>query len=166
MKKDIKKLFILNLPFLFVWYFGDKISWLFRMVEAENAGMKIYGCIVYFSSAFKNPLPSFHPIDLLSGMALAALLKLALHMKSKNAKKFRQGEEYGSARWGKPEDIKPYMDDNPEQNIILTQTEGLTLNSRPKIPKYARNKNVLVIGGSGSGKTRFFVEPSAPVRAA
>lgn len=100
MKKDIKKLFILNLPFLFVWYFGDKISWLFRMVEAENAGMKIYGCTMYFSSAFKNPLPSFRPIDLLSGVVLAVLLKLALHMKSKNAKNFRQGEEYGSARWG------------------------------------------------------------------
>ena len=160
MKKDIKKLLILNLPFVFVWYFADKISWLYRMVDAPNAGMKIYGCTMYFSSAFANPLPSFHPIDILVGVALTLVLKLALYMKSKNAKKFRQGEEYGSARWGKPEDIKPYMDDNPEQNIILTQTEGLTMNSRPKMPKYARNKNVLVIGGSGSGKTRFFVEPN------
>lgn len=160
MKKDIKKLLILNLPFVFVWYFADKISWLYRMVDAPNAGMKIYGCTMYLSSAFANPLPSFHPIDILVGVALALVLKLALYMKSKNAKKFRQGEEYGSARWGKPEDIKPYMDDNPEQNIILTQTEGLTMNSRPKMPKYARNKNVLVIGGSGSGKTRFFVEPN------
>lgn len=160
MKKDIKKLLILNLPFVFVWYFADKISWLYRMVDAPNVGMKIYGCTTYFSSAFANPLPSIHPIDILVGVGLALVLKLALYMKSKNAKKFRQGEEYGSARWGKPEDIKPYMDDNPEQNIILTQTEGLTMNSRPKMPKYARNKNVLVIGGSGSGKTRFFVEPN------
>lgn len=160
MKKDLKKLLILNLPFLFIWYFADKISWLYRMVDAKNAGMKIYGCMMYFKSAFKNPLPSIHPVDMLVGVAVALLLKLALYMKSKNAKKFRQGEEYGSARWGKPEDIKPYMDENSEQNIILSQTEGLTMNSRPKIPKYARNKNVLVIGGSGSGKTRFFVEPN------
>jgi len=160
MKKDLKKLLILNLPFLFIWYFADKISWLYRMVDAKNAGMKIYGCMMYFKSVFKNPLPSIHPVDMLVGVAVALLLKLALYMKSKNAKKFRQGEEYGSARWGKPEDIKPYMDENPEQNIILSQTEGLTMNSRPKIPKYARNKNVLVIGGSGSGKTRFFVEPN------
>lgn len=160
MKKDLKKLLILNLPFLFIWYFADKISWLYRMVDAKNAGMKIYGCMMYFKSAFKNPLPSIHPVDMLVGVAVALLLKLALYLKSKNAKKFRKGEEYGSARWGKPEDIKPYMDENPEQNIILSQTEGLTMNSRPKIPKYARNKNVLVIGGSGSGKTRFFVEPN------
>lgn len=160
MKKDLKKLLILNLPFLFICYFADKISWLYRMVDAKNAGMKIYGCMMYFKSAFKNPLPSIHPVDMLVGVAVVVILKLALYMKSKNAKKFRQGEEYGSARWGKPEDIKPYMDENPEQNIILSQTEGLTMNSRPKMPKYARNKNVLVIGGSGSGKTRFFVEPN------
>jgi len=160
MKKDIKKLLILNLPFVFVWYFADKISWLYRMVDAPNVGMKIYGCTMYFSSAFKNLLPSFHPIDILVGVVLALVLKLALYMKSKNAKKFRHGAEYGSARWGKSEDIKPYMDEDPEQNILLTQTEGLTMNSRPKMPKYARNKNVLVIGGSGSGKTRFFVEPN------
>lgn len=160
MKKDLKKLLILNLPFLFIWYFADKISWLYRMVDAKNAGMKIYGCMMYFKSAFKNPLPSIHPVDMLVGVAVVVILKLALYMKSKNAKKFRQGEEYGSARWGKPEDIKPYMDENPEKNIILSQTEGLTMNSRPKMPKYARNKNVLVIGGSGSGKTRFFVEPN------
>ena len=160
MKKDLKKLLILNLPFLFIWYFADKISWLYRMVDAKNAGMKIYGCMMYFKSAFKNPLPSIHPVDMLVGVAVVVILKLALYMKSKNVKKFRQGEEYGSARWGKPEDIKPYMDENPEQNIILSQTEGLTMNSRPKMPKYARNKNVLVIGGSGSGKTRFFVEPN------
>ena len=107
MKKDLKKLLILNLPFLFIWYFADKISWLYRMVDAKNAGMKIYGCMMYFKSAFKNPLPSIHPVDMLVGVAVVVILKLALYMKSKNAKKFRQGEEYGSARWGKPEDIKP-----------------------------------------------------------
>ena len=101
---------------------------------------------------FANPLPSFHPVDLLIGVAGGALLKLAVYIKGKNRKKFRQGEEYGSARWGRPEDIRPYMDDDFSNNVILTQTEGLTMNSRPKQPKYARNKNILVIGGSGSAR--------------
>ena len=113
-----------------------------------------------FGSAFANPLPSFHPVDLLIGLSAGVLLKLAVYVKGKNRKKFRQGEEYGSARWGKPEDIKPYMDPEFSNNVILTQTEFLTMNSRPKQPKYARNKNILVIGGSGSGKTRFFVKPN------
>ena len=113
-----------------------------------------------FGTAFANPLPSFHPVDLLVGLVAGALLKLAVYIKGKNRKKFRQGEEYGSARWGKPEDIKPYMDPEFSNNVILTQTEFLTMNSRPKQPKYARNKNILVIGGSGSGKTRFFVKPN------
>ena len=113
-----------------------------------------------FGTAFANPLPSFHPVDLLVGLVAGALLKLAVYVKGKNRKKLRQGEEYGSARWGKPEDIKPYMDPEFSNNVILTQTEFLTMNSRPKQPKYARNKNILVIGGSGSGKTRFFVKPN------
>ena len=160
MKKDIKKLIILNLPFVAVGYLGDKIGWLFRTAPVDTVGNRIIYTVMYFGKAFQNFLPSFHPADLLIGVGAALALKGALYMKHKNAKKFRQGVEYGSARWGTPEDIKPFMDDKPDQNIILTQTEALTMNSRPKNPKYARNKNVLVIGGSGSGKTRFFVKPN------
>jgi type IV secretion system protein VirD4 len=113
-----------------------------------------------FSAAFANPLPSFHPVDMLVGIAGALIIKAVVYFKGKNAKKYRQGVEYGSARWGTPADIKPYVDDDPDNNIILTETERLTMSSRPKQPKYARNKNILVIGGSGSGKTRFFVKPN------
>lgn len=160
MKIDVKKLLILNLPYVGIWYLVDKVAWLYRMVDATDIGSKLYGVMMYFSHAFSSPLPSFHPVDLLVGLCGAAALRLAVYIKSKNRKKYRQGMEYGSARWGTPEDIKPYMDANPENNIILTATEKLTMNGRPKEPKYARNKNVLVIGGSGSGKTRFFVKPN------
>jgi len=160
MKKDIKKLVILNLPFVVVGYLGDKIGWLVRTAPADEVGQKIIYSISNMGKAFESILPSIHPTDLLIGVGTAVSLKLALYMKHKNAKKFRQGVEYGSARWGTAEDIKPYMDEKPDQNIILTQTESLTMNSRPKNPKYARNKNILVIGGSGSGKTRFFVKPN------
>lgn len=160
MKIDVKKLLILNLPYVGIWYLVDKVAWLYRMVDATDIGSKLYGVMMYFSHAFSSPLPSFHPVDLLVGLCGAAALRLAVYIKSKNRKKYRQGMEYGSARWGTPEDIKPYMDADPENNIILTATEKLTMNGRPKEPKYARNKNVLVIGGSGSGKTRFFVKPN------
>ncbi len=160
MKKDIKKLIIMNLPFVFVGYFGDKLSWLIRTAPAEEAGEKIAYAAMNMGKAFENYFPSINPTDLLIGVAIAAALKAALYLKKKNAKKFRQGVEYGSARWGTAEDIKPYVDEKPENNIILTQTESLTMESRPKIAKYARNKNILVIGGSGSGKTRFFVKPN------
>ena len=113
-----------------------------------------------FAAAFASAAPSFHPADLLIGIAGAVVIRLAVYLKGKNAKKYRKGIEYGSARWGTAEDIKPYIDPVFENNIPLTQTERLTMNSRPKQPKYARNKNILVIGGSGSGKTRFFVKPS------
>ena len=113
-----------------------------------------------FSAAFANPLPSFAPMDLLIGIAGAVLIRLMVYFKGKNAKKYRKGIEYGSARWGNAEDIKPYIDPVFQNNVLLTQTERLTMNSRPKQPKYARNKNILVIGGSGSGKTRFFVKPN------
>ena len=165
MKLDVKKLLILNLPYVVVWYVIDKIAWLYRMVDATEIGMKLYGVMLHFSHAFSNILPSFHPVALLIGFTGAALFRAVVYFKGKNKKKYRQGMEYGSARWGTAEDIKPYIDPVPENNIILTATEKLTMNSRPKAPKYARNKNVLVIGGSGSGKTRFFVKPSAPVRA-
>lgn len=159
-KPDIKKLVLLNLPYLFAFYFVDKVASVFRMAPGTEMIDKLNGGFSNFGSAFANPLPSFHPIDLLVGVAGAACFKLAVYIKSKNRKKFRQGEEYGSARWGKPEDIKPYTDPVFSNNVILTQTEFLTMNSRPKQPKYARNKNILVIGGSGSGKTRFFVKPN------
>jgi type IV secretion system protein VirD4 len=159
-KIDVKKLLILNLPYVGIWYLVDKVAWLYRMVDATDIGSKLYGVMMYFSHAFSSPFPSLHPVDLLVGLCGAAALRLAVYIKSKNRKKYRQGMEYGSARWGTPEDIKPYMDADPENNIILTATEKLTMNGRPKEPKYARNKNVLVIGGSGSGKTRFFVKPN------
>lgn len=159
-KLDIKKLVLLNFPYVFAFYFVDKLAAVFRLAPGTEFIDKLTGGFSNFGAAFANPLPSFHPVDLLIGVAGGVLLKLAVYIKGKNRKKFRQGEEYGSARWGRPEDIRPYMDDDFSNNVILTQTEGLTMNSRPKQPKYARNKNILVIGGSGSGKTRFFVKPN------
>ena len=159
-KPDVKKLILLNLPYVFAFYFADKIAAVFRLAPGTEFIDKLTNGFAVFGTTFANPLPSFHPVDLLIGLVAGALLKLAVYVKGKNRKKFRQGEEYGSARWGKPEDIKPYTDPEFSNNIILTQTEFLTMNSRPKQPKYARNKNILVIGGSGSGKTRFFVKPN------
>ena len=159
-KIDTKRLILLNLPYVFAFYFVNKIATVFRLAPGTEMVDKLTGGFANSGAAFANPLPSFNPIDLLVGVAAGALLKLAVYLKGKNRKKFRQGEEYGSARWGKPDDIKPYVDPVFSQNVILTQTEALTMNSRPKQPKYARNKNILVIGGSGSGKTRFFVKPN------
>lgn len=159
-KLDAKRLVLLNLPYVFAFYFVDKIASVFRLAPGTEMIEKLTAGFANFGSAFANPLPSFHPVDLLIGVAAGALLKLAVYVKGKNRKKFRQGVEYGSARWGKPEDIKPYMDEDFDNNVILTQTEALTMNSRPKQAKYARNKNIMVIGGSGSGKTRFFVKPN------
>ena len=130
------------------------------MAEGEQFAIKLYNAFLNFGTAFENPLPSFHPADMVIGIVGAVAVKLIIYFKGKNAKKYRQGMEYGSARWGTAQDIKPYMDDKPENNIILTETERLTMSSRPKQLKYARNKNVVVIGGSGSGKTRFFVKPN------
>ena len=159
-KPDVKKLVLLNLPYVFAFYFADKIAAVFRLAPGTEFIDKLTNGFAVFGTAFANPLPSFQPVDLLIGLIAGALLKLAVYVRGKNRKKLRQGEEYGSARWGKPEDIKPYMDPEFSNNVILTQTECLTMNSRPKQPKYARNKNILVIGGSGSGKTRFFVKPN------
>ena len=159
-KPDVKKLILLNLPYVFAFYFADKIAAVFRLAPGTEFIDKLTTGFAVFVTTFANPLPSFHPVDLLIGLVAGALLKLAVYVKGKNRKKFRQGEEYGSARWGKPKDIKPYTDPEFSNNVILTQTEFLTMNSRPKQPKYARNKNILVIGGSGSGKTRFFVKPN------
>ncbi len=160
-KFDFKKHILLNLPYIILGYVADKFSAAVRASPSEDFTDKFFNALVNLGDAFKNPLPSFHPLDLLIGCAAGGLFSLMMYLKRKNAKKFRQGEEYGSARWGTSKDIEPYMDEVPEKNIILTQTEGLTMESRPKAgAKYARNKNILVIGGSGSGKTRFFVKPN------
>ena len=160
MKPEIKKLLILNLPYLlFVWLF-DKVGAAVRLSPGADASAKLLHLGDGFTAAFSSIAPSFHPADLALGIAGAVIVRLIIYVKGKNAKKYRKGMEYGSARWGNAEDIKPYTDPVFENNIPLTQTERLTMNSRPKQPKYARNKNILVIGGSGSGKTRFFVKPS------
>ncbi|RRK35059.1 type IV secretory system conjugative DNA transfer family protein [Schaedlerella arabinosiphila] len=160
MKPEIKKLLILNLPYLLFVYLFDKVGAAVRLSPGMDASQKILHFGEGFTAAFASAAPSFHPADLLIGVAGAVIIRLAVYLKGKNAKKYRKGIEYGSARWGTADDIKPYTDPVFENNIPLTQTERLTMNSRPKQPKYARNKNILVIGGSGSGKTRFFVKPS------
>ena len=149
------------LPFLMFGYFFDKLSQAFQMSDGANIGAQIMNTVGNIGAAFQNPLPRLNPIDLLVGASGGAIVKLIIYVKGKNAKKYRKGCEYGSARWGNNEDIKPYMDADFQKNVILTETERLTMDGRPKSgPKYARNKNVLVIGGSGSGKTRFYVKPN------
>ena len=160
MKPEIKKLLFLNAPYLIFVYLFDKVGQAVRLAPGVDLSGKLLSVVDGFTAAFSSLAPSFHPVDLLIGVVGAVLIRLAIYLKGKNAKKYRKGIEYGSARWGNAQDIKPYIDPVFENNIILTQTERLTMNSRPKQPKYARNKNVLVIGGSGSGKTRFFVKPN------
>ena len=160
MTGKLKKVLLPNLPYLlFVWLF-DKLCQAVRLAPGLNASEKLLRIAQGFTEAFASLWLSLHPLDLLLGVAGAALVRLAVYLKAKNAKKYRRGVEYGSARWGRPEDIAPYIDPVPDWNIPLTRTESLTMTSRPKNPKTARNKNILVIGGSGSGKTRFFVKPS------
>ena len=160
MKQEVKKLLILNLPYLLFVYLFDKIGAAIRLTPGADASEKLLQLGTGFAAAFSSIAPSLHPADLLIGIAGAVIIRLAVYMKGKNAKKYRKGMEYGSARWGGAEDIKPYIDPVFENNVLLTQTERLMMSSRPKQPKYARNKNILVIGGSGSGKTRFFVKPN------
>ena len=157
---DAKKLLLLNVPYILAGYFCDKVAWLWRVSEGADASAKMIAAMNGFDTLFSNPLPSFHPRDLLIGAGCGIALRLVVYYKAKNAKKFRHGKEYGSARWGNAKDIEPYMDSVFENNVLLTQTERLMMSGRPKQPKYARNKNILVIGGSGSGKTRFFVKPN------
>ena len=157
---DKKKLILMNLPYILAGYFCDKIAWLWRVSPGSNASDKMMAAMNGLNDLFSNPLPSFSPKDLLIGIAGGVALRLVVYFKAKNAKKFRQGVEYGSARWGNAKDIEPYVDPVFENNVILTETERLMMSGRPKQPKYARNKNILVIGGSGSGKTRFFVKPN------
>lgn len=157
---DIKRIAILNLPYLIVFYLADKISWLYRHCTGDSLAVRIGVLFLNFQLAFENPVLSFFVYDVAAGITGAVAVKIMVYVKGKNAKKYRHGVEYGSARWGNPKDIAPYIDPVYENNILLTQTERLTMNSRPKLPKYARNKNVIVIGGSGSGKTRFYVKPN------
>ena len=160
MKEKWTRILVLNLPYFIMFYLVNRGAWLFRHCTGDSQIERLGVMLINFSLAFTHFLPSIYFTDLLAGTAAAVFLKLAVVYRGKNAKKFRHGEEYGSARWGTAEDIKPFMDPIFENNILLTQTERLTMNSRPKLPKYARNKNVIVIGGSGSGKTRFYVKPN------
>lgn len=162
MKKplNIKKFLLPNIPYVFIALFATKLGQAWRLVPGMDFSGKALHIMEGFAAAFQSALPSFHPIDLCAGVAAALLIRLIVYVKGKNAKKFRKNLEYGSARWGKPEDIAPYVDPKFENNVILTQTERLMMSNRPKDPKTARNKNVLVVGGSGSGKTRFFIKPN------
>ena len=162
MKKplNIKKFLLPNIPYVFIALFATKLGQAARLSPGADFSGKALHIMEGFAAAFRSALPSFHPIDLCVGVAAALLIRLIVYVKGKNAKKFRKNLEYGSARWGKPEDIAPYVDPKFENNVILTRTERLMMSNRPKDPKTARNKNVLVVGGSGSGKTRFFIKPN------
>ena len=157
---NVKKLALSNLPYGVIGLFATKLGQAWRLAEGADASQKLLHLLDGISAAFQNSLPSFHPFDLLVGLVCGVLLRVAVYYKAKNAKKFRRNMEYGTARWGTPADIAPYIAPAFEDNIILTQTERLTMNNRPKDPKTARNKNVLIVGGSGSGKTRFFLTPN------
>ena len=157
---NFKKLILPNIPYAFIALLATKIGEAVRLAPGADASAKLLHIMDGLHTAFQSAAPSFHPIDLCVGIAAAIAIRLAVYIKGKNAKKFRKNLEYGSARWGTAEDIKPYVDPAFENNIILTQTERLTMSSRPKDPKTARNKNVLIVGGSGSGKTRFWLKPN------
>lgn len=163
MKKiNLKKLLILNVPYVLIGAVATNLGEAWRLAGGANMSEHLQGMVTggAFSAAFSNPMPSFHPVDLLVGVAVGGALRLAVYLKGKNAKKYRHNVEYGSARWGTHEDIEPFVDPKFENNVLLSQSERITMSSRPANPKYARNKNVLVVGGSGSGKTRFFIKPN------
>ncbi len=157
---NYKKLILPNIPYVFIGLLATKLGQAARLSPGVDFSSKAMNIMQGISMAFENIMPSFHPIDLLVGIAVGVIIRLVVYFKGKNAKKFRKNLEYGSARWGTREDIAPFMDPVFENNVILTQTESLMMSNRPKEPKNARNKNVLVIGGSGSGKTRFFLKPN------
>ena len=158
--KKLTKLLALYLPYILLGLVATNIGEAWRLAEGKELGDKIMSMMGTVPVAFANPLPSLHPLDLLVGLCCGAGLRLAVYLRGKNAKKYRHGMEYGSARWGTPKDIEPFMAPKFEDNIILTKTERLMMSNRPPDPKNARNKNVLVVGGSGSGKTRFWLKPN------
>ena len=160
MNAKTKKLIILNLPYVLVGLLSTNIFEAWRIAHGADMSEKLLGFMTALGTVFSNPLPSLHPKDLLLGICCGAALRLAVWIKGRNAKKYRHGEEYGTARWGNAEDIRPFVDEDPKNNVILTRSESLTMNNRPKDPKTARNKNVLIVGGSGSGKTRFWLKPN------
>ena len=155
-----KKIILSSVPYVFVALFATKLGLAWRLAEGADASAKLLNLLDTLTVAFSSPAPSFHPFDLCVGIIVAGIFRAIVYVKSKNAKKYRKNEEYGSARWGTQEDIAPYIDPVFSQNVLLTQTERLTMNNRPKDPRTARNKNVMVVGGSGSGKTRFFIKPN------
>ncbi len=157
---NLKKYVLPNLPYLFVGLYATKLGQAWRLSSGTEFADKVLHLMDGFAAAFQSAAPSFHPSDLLVGLCCGATLRLAVYLKGKNAKKYRHGTEYGSARWGTAKDIQPFVDPVFENNAILTQTEQITMNNRPKDPKTARNKNFLIIGGSGSGKTRFWLKPN------
>ena len=160
MKQDIKKQIILHLPYLaFVYLFG-KLGEAFRLSPGADLSAKLLHIGQGFTAAFESIAPSVHPVDILIGLAGAVIIRLVVYSKQKNAKKYRKGMEYGTARWGNAKDIQPFIDPVFDNNVLLTETERLMMSNRPKDPKNARNKNIMVIGGSGSGKTRFFCKPN------
>lgn len=167
-KEKIKKKLILNLPYIVTGGLFTNVGEAVRLSGGSNISERVQRLVLgnYIGKAFANPLISLNAADILVGILAGVVLKAAVYLKGKNAKKYRHGSEYGSARWGKSEDIAPFKDPVFSKNVILSKSEFLTMESRPKDPKYARNKNVLCVGGSGSGKTRYFIKPSAPVRAA
>ena len=159
-KADIKRLAVRSIPYILIGLLATKLGQGWRLAEGADASQKLLHLMDGFAAAFQSPLPSFHPMDLLVGLIVGCVVRLLVYEKGRNAKKYRRNVEYGSARWGTHTDIAPFIDPDPWNNIILTKTESLTMNSRPKDPRNARNKNVLVVGGSGSGKTRFFIKPN------
>ena len=160
MNPKTRKIILSSVPYVFAALFATKLGLAWRLAEGADASEKALSLLSTLAVAFSSPAPSFHSFDLCVGIIVAGIFRGIVYVKSRNAKKYRKNEEYGSARWGTPEDIAPYIDPVFSQNVLLTQTERLTMNNRPKDPRTARNKNVLVVGGSGSGKTRFFIKPN------
>ncbi|MCD8362176.1 MAG: hypothetical protein LUC98_04310 [Lachnospiraceae bacterium] len=160
MSEKAKKQLMQNLPYVITGLIATNLGEAWRLSEGADLSEKMLSLLPAFSLAFSNPLPSLHPLDLLIGLLCGAALRLAVYLKGKNAKKYRHGTEYGSARWGTAKDIEPFVDPVFENNIILTKTESLMMSNRPSNPANARNKNVLIVGGSGSGKTRFWLKPN------
>lgn len=159
-KATLTRRLILSIPYLLIALLSTKLSLAWRTSSGSDLSAHIMCFLSMLESAFRSPWPSIHPADLMFGAVCGGLLRLAVYLKGRNAKKYRRGVEYGSARWGTHKDIAPFEDPDFSQNIILTKTERLTMSNRPKNPKYARNKNVLVVGGSGSGKTRYWLKPN------